>query len=225
MYGEPLAIEVYVFVCVCVLYKNRGKRGETFTLVQVDFFFFDFVKRILRISIFVLWSKASTSPSTSSLKQVVQTTVDPMLKQSFTAFTALPAAAAIFNCPTRRIGDGPTGELANWSWDIATELIASLYSGCWEALALVYTPLRCVAQTNKQKKVKSKEQIKRQSLLQCAVLCWQATWLANFWTGFLSFRSFAASPLFLLPRFLASFFRSLAFTRCSRRCCCMCSVA
>lgn len=53
MYGEPLAIEVYVFVCVCVLYKNRGKRGRL-SLWFKWIFFFDFVKRILRISIFVL---------------------------------------------------------------------------------------------------------------------------------------------------------------------------
>lgn len=42
------------------------------------------------MSNFVLWSNAKTSPSNSSLKQVVHITVDPILKQSLTA--------AIFNC-------------------------------------------------------------------------------------------------------------------------------
>lgn len=50
-------------------------------------------KRILRISIFVIWSNAMTSPSMVFLKQVVHDTILPMEKQSLTA-------AILINCTT-----------------------------------------------------------------------------------------------------------------------------
>lgn len=88
---------LYINVCVYVWNKIWVKifmwKNSMWDRAEACPLFIFFKKRILKISILVIWSNAITSPSMLCLKQVVHDTILPMEKQSLTA-------AILIDCTT-----------------------------------------------------------------------------------------------------------------------------